>query len=365
MAHFDVVIVGAGLSGIGTACHLQRECPGKTFALLESRATLGGTWDLYRYPGIRSDSDMHTLGYSFKPWRAEKAIADGPSILDYVHETADEHDVRRHIRFQRKLLHAAYSSEDAAWTLEIECTGDEGGRETLTCNLLVMCSGYYSYEQPYRPHFEGEEDFEGPMFHPQHWPEDLDYRGKRVVVIGSGATAMTIVPSIAKDAEHVVMLQRSPTYVVSRPDVDVIANTLRKFLPAQMAYDITRFKNTQLQRWLYGRTRVAPKQVKDRLLKMVREALGPDYDVEKHFTPSYNPWDQRMCLIPNGDLYEAINSGQASVVTDTIETRNQARHPGVVGRGGAGRHHRRGHGPPARGAGGRAVCRRRRTCPLP
>jgi cation diffusion facilitator CzcD-associated flavoprotein CzcO len=317
--HFDVVIVGAGLSGIGAAVHLKRHCPGKTFTLLESRHTLGGTWDLYRYPGIRSDSDMHTLGYGFKPWVAEKAIADGPSILEYVNETADENDVRSHIRLHRRLESAAWSSDDARWLLEIARSDAEGGAERLSCNLLLMCSGYYSYEEPYRPTFEGEEDFEGPMFHPQLWPEDLDYRGKRVVVIGSGATAMTIIPSMAADVEHITMLQRSPTYVIARPDKDVIANTLRRFLPAQLAYDLTRFKNTQLQRFFYGRTRVAPKRVKERLLKLVRKNLGPDYDIDTHFTPEYNPWDQRMCLIPNGDLYDAINSGKASVVTDHIE----------------------------------------------
>jgi cation diffusion facilitator CzcD-associated flavoprotein CzcO len=320
MSHFDVIIVGAGLSGIGAAYHLQKHCPGKSYAILESRDAVGGTWDLYRYPGIRSDSDMHTLGYNFKPWTAAKAIADGPSILNYVNETADENDIRRHIRFQRRLRSASWSSEDAHWTLDVACTdSDADATESITCGLVLMCSGYYSYEEPYRPDFECEEDFEGPMFHPQLWPEDLDYSGKRVVVIGSGATAMTVVPAMAEDVEHITMLQRSPTYVVSRPDKDGIANFLRKYLPDMLAYRLTRFKNTSLQHIMYQRTRVKPDKVKKLLLDQVRKELGPDYDVEKHFTPSYNPWDQRLCLIPNGDLYAAINSGKASVVTDQID----------------------------------------------
>ena len=315
---FDVVIVGAGLSGIGAACHLQRNCPSKTFALVESRGAVGGTWDLYRYPGIRSDSDMHTLGYDFKPWRAKKAIADGPAILDYVNETADENDVRKHIRFHRRLVRADWSSEQACWTLELAGTGDAGGTETLRCNFLLMCSGYYSYAEPYRVHFDGEEDFEGSMFHPQQWPEDLDYEGKNVVVIGSGATAMTVVPAMARDTGHITMLQRSPTYVVSRPDVDRVANGLRKFLPAKLAYAITRWKNVTLQGWVYRRTRVAPEKVKAMLLAGVRKHL-PEADVKEHFTPRYDPWDQRLCLIPNDDLFEALKSGRASVVTDHID----------------------------------------------
>jgi cation diffusion facilitator CzcD-associated flavoprotein CzcO len=319
MSHFDVIIVGAGLSGIGAAYHLQERCPGKNYAILEGRDAIGGTWDLYRYPGIRSDSDMHTLGYRFKPWRAEKAIADGPSILDYVNETADENAIRKNIHFNSLLRKASWSSENACWTLEIESAEDGELREPMTCGVLLMCSGYYSYDEGYRPIFEGEEDFEGPMFHPQFWPEDLDYAGKRVVVIGSGATAMTVVPAMAKDVEHITMLQRSPTYVVSRPAKDAIANFLRRILPERVAYAITRFKNVQLQNWMYKRTRTRPEKIKELILREVRKGLGPDYDVEKHFTPSYNPWDQRLCLIPDSDLFEAINSGQASVVTDQID----------------------------------------------
>lgn len=316
MDHFDVVIVGAGLSGIDAACHLQQKCPDRTFTILESRDAIGGTWDLFRYPGIRSDSDMHTLGFAFKPWIARKAIADGPSIRDYVNEAADEFDVRQHIRYRHALRRAAWSTAEQKWTLEIE-RGDE--TVTLSCGFLFMCSGYYSYSRGYRPDFEGQETFRGEILDPQFWPEDLDYAGKRVAVIGSGATAMTIVPSMAEEAAHVTMVQRSPTYVVSRPDEDVIANFLRKILPAKWAYAITRWKNVQLQRFLYNRTRTNPEKVKERLLQMVRDELGPDYDVEKHFTPSYDPWDQRLCLIPNSDLFQGIREGRISVVTDHID----------------------------------------------
>ena len=315
----DVVIVGAGLSGIGAAVHLQAHCPGKTYGILETRAAIGGTWDLYRYPGIRSDSDMHTLGYKFKPWRAEKAIADGPSILEYVNETADENDIRRHIRFQRRLEEASWSTEEARWTLKVACCDEPGKVESITCNMLLMCGGYFDYEKAYRPEFEGEEAFEGPMFHPQFWPEDLDYKGKRVIVIGSGATAMTVVPAMAEDAENVTMLQRSPTYVVSRPAKDALANGLRRFLPDTLAYAITRFKNVQFQSWMYKRTRRDPERIKRLLLDQVRKELGPNYDVDQHFTPRYNPWDQRLCLIPDADLFEAIKKGKVTMVTDHID----------------------------------------------
>lgn len=319
MEHFDVLIVGAGLSGVGAAVHLQQRCPGKRYVILEGRPSMGGTWDLFRYPGIRSDSDMYTLGYSFKPWRDAKAIADGPSILAYVKETAAEYGVDRHIRYQHRARRAEWSSEDATWTVEAT-REDTGERVRFTCNFLLMCAGYYSYREGYTPEFEGVERFRGRIVHPQEWPEDLDYAGKRVVVIGSGATAMTLVPAMAEDAGHVVMLQRSPTYVISRPDEDVIANALRKVLPERWAYAITRWKNVLLQQLLYRRTRTRPDQVKRKLLDMVRKELGPDYDVEKHFTPHYNPWDQRLCLVPNSDLFAAIRSRKASVVTDRIET---------------------------------------------
>jgi cation diffusion facilitator CzcD-associated flavoprotein CzcO len=317
--YFDVVIVGAGLSGIGTAYHLQDKCPGKRYVILEAREAIGGTWDLFRYPGVRSDSDMHTLGYSFKPWREAKAIADGPSILNYVRETASENDIHSHIRTRHRVTRADWSSADAAWTVECE-RKDTGETVRFRCNFLLMCSGYYSYESGNTPHFDGRERFRGDIVHPQNWPESLDYKDKRVVVIGSGATAMTLVPAMAYDAAHVVMLQRSPTYVMPFPDKDPIANALRKVLPEKTAYAMTRWKNVGLQRFLYRFMRKKPETSKKRLVRMVQKRLGPDYDAETHFTPRYNPWDQRLCLLPNGDLFHAINAGKASVVTDHIDT---------------------------------------------
>ena len=317
--HFDVVVVGAGISGIGAGYHLQTRCPGRSYVILEGRDDLGGTWDLFRYPGVRSDSDMHTLGFRFKPWTAAKAIADGPSILEYLRETVAEYGIDRQIRFGHLVTRAEWSSERSRWTVDVRRAGSDEQLQ-FTCNFLFMCSGYYSYRKGHTPEFAGRERFQGQIVHPQEWPEDLDYAGKRVVVIGSGATAMTLVPAMAVDAGHVTMLQRSPTYVVARPDEDVIANSMRKVLPERWAYDLTRRKNAFLQQFFYKQTRTNPDKVKRRLLKMVRKALGPDYDVDTHFTPRYNPWDQRMCLIPNGDLYDSINNGTASVVTDTIST---------------------------------------------
>ena len=319
LEYFDVVIVGAGLSGIGAAYHLQDKCPDKSYVILEGREAIGGTWDLFRYPGVRSDSDMHTLGYNFKPWQADKAIADGPSILEYVRETAAENQIDQHIRFGHMVKHAAWSSEDQRWTLTAERT-DSGETAEIACNFLMMCAGYYSYEEGYTPNFPGRERFQGEVIHPQQWPEDLDYSGRKITIIGSGATAMTLVPAMAEKAGHITMLQRSPTYVISRPDEDTIANFLRKVLPEKWAYGITRWKNITMGQYLYRQTRTNPQKVKDELLKMVRDELGEDYDVEKHFTPEYNPWDQRLCLVPNSDLFEAIRSGKASVVTDHIET---------------------------------------------
>ena len=314
--HFDVIIVGAGLSGIGAAVHIKQHCPNKTFALLEGRSKVGGTWDLFRYPGIRSDSDMHTLGYSFKPWTEAKSIADGPSIRKYVNETAAEHDITQHIRFNSKVQSAHWSTADAKW--EIETTNEDGDVSKVSANFLFMCGGYYNYDQPHDPQFEGVDDFKGKVLHPQFWPEDLDYTGKKVIVIGSGATAMTLVPAMADKAASVTMVQRSPTYVVSRPAQDNIANTLRKYLPDTWAYALTRLKNTTLQSFMYKKTRQEPEKVKQQLLKMMGEHLDQD-TIDKHFTPNYNPWDQRLCLIPNADLYTAINSGKANVVTEHIE----------------------------------------------
>ncbi len=312
----DVVIVGAGLSGIGSAWHLMRHCPSKSFAILESREAIGGTWDLFRYPGVRSDSDMHTLGYAFKPWLEARAIADGPSILSYINETADEFDIRRHVRFGHRVTAASWSSSDALWTIEAE-HGSMTVR--LACNMLLLCGGYYDYENPCRPTWEGEDRFSGSVVHPQFWPEDLDCRGKRFVVIGSGATAMTLVPALAATgAAHVVMVQRSATYVVSWPSEDRLASLLARFLPDRLAHAITRWRNVRRDIAFYRRTRTEPDRVKAELIGLVRRALKPDIDVRKHFTPRYGPWDQRLCLIPDDDLYDAINSARASVRTDTI-----------------------------------------------
>ena len=315
--HFDVVIVGAGLSGIGAGYHLQDKSPGKSYVILEGRDTIGGTWDLFRYPGIRSDSDMYTLGYAFKPWKEAKAIADGPSILRYVKETASEYGIDRHIRFGHHVKSASWSSADAAWTVE---TVSGGETRRFTCNFLFLCGGYYKYESGYTPDFAGTADFKGRIVHPQKWPEDLDYSGKKVVVIGSGATAVTLVPEMARTAAHVTMLQRSPTYVVSRPAEDGAANWLRAKLPAMTAYRITRWKNVLLGMLFYRMARKNPEKTKERIIGMVREQLGPDYDVGTHFTPRYNPWDQRLCLVPDSDLFQSIKDGRASVVTDQIET---------------------------------------------
>ncbi len=316
--HLDVIIVGAGLSGIGAACHLQKHCPGKRYLILEDREAMGGTWDLFRYPGIRSDSDMHTLGYNFKPWVAEKAIAEGPAILEYIHEAAEENGIPRHIRYQHRVVRAQWSSDDARWTLEVQ-RGETGERVTYSCNFLLMCAGYYRYREGFTPEFPDRERFGGEIIHPQHWPENLDYTGKRVVVIGSGATAVTLVPAMAEQAAHVVMLQRSPTYMIVRPFRDRLANALRKILPDTWAYALTRWKNVHLQQMLYRRTRKHPEQVRKMLLDRIRAEMGPDYDVDTDFTPRYDPWDQRLCLVPDSDFFDAIKSGKASVVTDHIE----------------------------------------------
>jgi monooxygenase len=314
MDHFDVIIVGAGLSGIGAARHLQARCPGKSYVILEGREAIGGTWDLFRYPGIRSDSDMFTLGYNFKPWLGEKSIADGESIRAYIVETAHENGITPHIRFGSKVVSADWSSEDARWTLTL-ANGNH-----LSTNWVMTCSGYYRYESGYTPDFPGIADYRGTVVHPQHWPEKLDYRGKNVVVIGSGATAMTLVPAMAKTAGHVTMLQRSPTYVVSAPSKDAIAQRLRNLLPKGLAYRLVRLKNVIVSMVMFKLVRSNPGPAKKRLIGMVRDALGPDYDVEKHFTPRYNVWDQRVCAVPDADLFDAIKAGKVSIVTDHIET---------------------------------------------
>lgn len=312
----DVLIVGAGISGIGMAAHMQMLCPDRSYAMIERRSQIGGTWDLFRYPGVRSDSDMHTLGFVFEPWRHEKSIADGPSILEYLNRIADERDIRRHIRFDSKVLSADFDSEAAHWVVTIE--GPEGDRRRLTARWLYLGSGYYDYDKPYEAAFEGRDDFRGEIVHPQFWPENLDYAGKRIVVIGSGATAVTIVPSMAREAAHVTMLQRTPTWYVTRPAKDVIANFLRKILPEKTAYRITRFKNVKLQNLFFKRARTRPDKVAAFLTARLKQLLGDKYD-EKAFTPPYNPWEQRLCLVPDADLFEAIRAGTASIVTDNID----------------------------------------------
>ncbi|APR76403.1 monooxygenase, flavin-binding family protein [Minicystis rosea] len=314
-----MIIIGAGLSGIGAACHLREKCPDKTFLILEGRAAIGGTWDLFRYPGVRSDSDMYTLGYAFKPWKEQKAIADGPSILRYVRETATEKGIDARIRFDHRVTRIAWSSATATWTVEVSRgPGEEPAR--FSCHFIVSCTGYYDYAAGYTPDLPGIDRFRGRVVHPQFWKDDVDYQGKRVVVIGSGATAVTLVPEMAKKAAHVVMLQRSPTYVVSMPAEDVIANWLRDHAPPSLAYGITRWKNVVLGMLFFQLARRRPAFAKKRLIELVKKELGRDYDVEKHFTPAYNPWDQRLCLVPDSDLFASIRSGKAEVVTDHIDT---------------------------------------------
>lgn len=331
LEHFDVLIVGAGLSGIGAGYYLQSHCPGKRYAILEGRPHLGGTWDLFRYPGVRSDSDMFTLGYSFRPWKGAKALATGPAILTYLREAAQEFGIYRHIRFQHQVLSASWSSEEARWTVECIQGGQSPPLETpsagaggeqqqvrYTCNFLYLCSGYYDYERGHTPAFPGTAQFQGRLVHPQHWPRDLDYRDKRVVVIGSGATAVTLVPAMAEEAAHVTMLQRSPTYILSLPAVDRVADLIRKLLPERTAHRLIRWKNVLLGMYFYRLCRRKPKRAK-RLLRhrLVRE-LPPNFDIDKHFTPDYEPWDQRLCLVPDSDLFRGVRSGRVSVVTDRI-----------------------------------------------
>jgi cation diffusion facilitator CzcD-associated flavoprotein CzcO len=317
--HVDVLIVGAGLSGIGAGCHLQANCPGRDYAILEARERIGGTWDVFRYPGIRSDSDMYTLGYSFRPWKDAKSIADGSSILSYVRETARENGVDEKIRFHHRVVRAEWSSAESRWLVEAQRT-DTGDTVQISCSFLLMCSGYYRYDEGYTPELPGIERFRGRVVHPQHWSDEVEYAGKRAIVIGSGATAVTLVPAMAQRAAHVTMLQRSPSYVVSLPAEDPIAKILRRVLPPKLAYSVVRWKNVLLTMLSFQLSRRRPELVKAMLRKGVEKRLPPGYDIDTHFKPSYGPWDQRLCLVPDGDLFEAISGGRASVVTDQIDT---------------------------------------------
>lgn len=316
--HVEVLIIGGGLSGIAAAYHLQKKCPAKSFAILEARPRIGGTWDLFQYPGIRSDSDMFTLGYSFRPWMEGEAIANGGKILDYIKQTAAEFGIDKKIQFGMRAKRATWSTRNATWTIEAE-RAEDGTTIQLTCNFLFACSGYYDYDQGYLPSFEGSERFGGQVIHPQKWPEDLQYEGKQIVVIGSGATAVTLVPAMALRAAKVTMLQRSPTYVFSRPNQDRLANFLRRNLPSKTSYALIRWRNILFGIYFFRLCKRSPERVKKWLLKQIQTALGPEFDVAKHFTPRYNPWDQRMCLVPDGDLFEAIKSKKADVVTDEIQ----------------------------------------------
>ncbi len=319
LEHLDVLIVGAGLSGVGAAYHLQRRFPGRTYSILEARGAIGGTWDLFRYPGIRSDSDMYTLGYSFRPWEEAKSIADGPSILHYVRDTARRNGIEERVRFDHRVTRAEWSTPDARWTVEA-IRGDTGETVSISCRFLFLCCGYYRYDEGYTPDFAGTERFGGEIVHPQKWPQDLDYAGKRVVVIGSGATAVTLVPAMAETAAHVTMLQRSPSYIIALPAEDAIANGLRRRLPSKLAYAIVRWKNVLMTMASFQLSRRRPELMKRFLRKALIPQLPAGYDIDTHFNPRYNPWDQRLCLVPDGDLFKAIRRGRASVVTDQVET---------------------------------------------
>ena len=313
--HKDVIVIGAGISGIAAGYNLKKSCQDKSFSILEGRDSIGGTWDLFKYPGIRSDSDMHTLGFRFKPWIHDKSIADGPSIMNYLHETIDEYKLKDNILLNHKVSSANWNSKKSLWELKISAKDE---LLDMTCDFLFLCGGYYSYVKPHMPHFHNQENFEGKIIHPQFWDESLDYTNKKIVVIGSGATAVTIVPAIAEKAEHVVMLQRSPTYVVSGPSEDSINKFLRRFLPVKVTYFLIRWKNILYQSFTFFMARRYPERTKNKILDLAKDAIGSN-NVDDHFTPSYKPWDQRICLVPDSDLFNAINNKKASVITDTIK----------------------------------------------
>lgn len=315
--YFDMVIIGAGLSGVGMACHLAKKCPGKRYLILEGRNTMGGTWDLFRYPGIRSDSDMFTFGYSFKPWISSQNLADGPSILNYIREAAQEYRVEENIHYNANVDSIAWDSSTARWSVSYTDKAT-GSAQQVTCNFINGCTGYYNYDHGYEPEFKGRENFKGTVIHPQKWPEQLDYKGKRVIVIGSGATAVTVVPEMSRDAAHVTMLQRSPTYVASIPEEDPITTFLRRLIPEMWVYRFARTVRVGLAAFFYSLSRRRPQGVRNFLLKQVKKAVGPEMDM-KHFTPKYNPWDERICAVKGGDLFEAVKSGRVSIVTDHID----------------------------------------------
>ena len=317
-SNFDVIVVGAGISGIGAGYHLQEQCPNKSFVILEGRETFGGTWDLFRYPGVRSDSDMHTMGFRFKPWIDERFIADGSSIMNYLDETISENNLKDKIRYQCKVISSSWSSSESKWTLEVE-NSSSGTINKYKCKFLMLCGGYYNYEEGYNPDFKNQEQFNGPIIHPQKWPEDLDYKNKKVVIIGSGATAVTIVPAMADQVDQITMLQRSPTYFMAAPDKDMIGNFFKKIFRQKTAYFLTRWKNILLGNFFYNRCVKNPEKVKEMLINGVKDHLGEDYDIETHFTPKYKPWDERLCFVPNADFFEAMKAGKASVVTDHID----------------------------------------------
>ena len=313
--HTDVIVVGAGISGISAGYNLKKSCPNKSFLILDGRESLGGTWDLFKYPGVRSDSDMHTLGFRFKPWMHDKSIADGPSILNYLNETVDEYSLRENILLNHNVNSANWNSQDSIWELEIK---DKDGLKNMTSRFLFLCGGYYSYSKPHIPNFRNQENFKGQIIHPQFWNNQIDCANKKIVVIGSGATAVTLVPAIAETAEHVTMLQRSPSYIVSWPSEDAKNKFLKKFLPIRITYFLIRWKNILYQSYMYFMAKNYPERIKKNILDLIKDDLGSDYDVDKHFTPSYNPWDQRVCLVPDSDLFKALKENKASVVTDTI-----------------------------------------------
>lgn len=320
--HFDVLIIGAGLSGIGAAHYIQTRCPDRSYAILEMRDAIGGTWDLFRYPGIRSDSDMYTLGYAFRPWKEAKAIADGSSILNYIRQTAIDEEIDKKIQFNRRLVLANWDSQEKVWNIETVSTNKATRTdETIhySCNFLLMCSGYYNYDEGYTPDFEGFDDFEGRIVHPQKWTSDIEYQNKKVVVIGSGATAVTLVPELAKKAKLVTMLQRSPTYIISQPSKDKIADFFRKIFPSKIAYEFNRWKNVLFNLFFYKLAIKNPNFVKKYIKTQTRKTLGKNYDVDTHFTPKYDPWQQRLCLVPDNDLFDSIKQKKAEIITDTIE----------------------------------------------